>query len=384
MPPKSSKRALSELDINVTSLAKKTRTDKPISKPSDYNKLTVKELQDTLRSRLIYKKGNKSQLVLRLQQDDRAEEREGLQEKDKSVIAERKYEELKIPSLKAELEARELKVGGTKAELVERLHQNDRDQVHQGEQDNLFDDEVKRDEKEAGLDYEKKAGAMLKDPLPDYDKMPMSEIKEKLREKGLLLKGDSQEVRARLKQADLESTVEYKQIMERDARKRRERFVAAREKKGIVESHDDEFSRHFKKYDLVRKRGPKAKPLFDDWGYPLSYEKLANQTNSFNRSLAASERMMAHYEQKDREKEEKIAIMGLAPRGRGDLDSDLDWVVAKDLEIPAHTVEVSDFKEWKKRGFEATEERVKEVEKEDQDLMMKMMEGSAFRVGYRR
>ncbi|EHK98480.1 SAP [Glarea lozoyensis ATCC 20868] len=392
MASRSAKRALSEIDVNVSSPSKKTKPNskssqtKTVSRPSDYNKLTVKELQQELRRRSIYKTGTKSQLVMNLQQDDLADQREELQEKNKSVVAEANYEELKVPGLKAELEARELKVGGSKAELVERLHQNDRDQVHKKEQERLFKEEIKRDESEKVVDYAKEAAAVLKGSLPDYEKMSMPEISQRLSEKGLMdkklkQKGDVSEMRQRLRQADIEITVEYKQIMEKDAKERRERFAELKKKAGINESHDDEFRRHWKKYEEVTKRGPKAKPLYDDSGYPLSYEKLSNQPTRYNRSLAASERRMDHYERKAQETKEKAAIMGV-PYERGDTSSNIDWIVAKDLEIPWHTVEMSDYKEWKRRGFKASVERLKRVKEEDGEVMMQMMPGSAFRVGY--
>jgi hypothetical protein len=135
--------------------------------------MTVKDLQQELRSRLIYKKGTKSQLVRELQADDREEQREELQKENREVVKEGKYEDLKVPGLKAELEARELKLDGTKAELVERLHQDDRDSVHKAEQDRLFKEEIKRDENEKAFDYVKEAERLVKGRLPDYEKMQM-------------------------------------------------------------------------------------------------------------------------------------------------------------------------------------------------------------------
>jgi hypothetical protein len=377
------KRPLEEIDPNIGEVLKKVRPDsaKNVSKLSDYNKMTVKDLQQELRSRLIYKKGTKSQLVRELQADDREEQRDELQKKNKDVLKEGKYEDLKIPGLKAELEARELKLGGTKAELVERLHQDDRDRVHKGEQDKLFKEEIKRDENEKTIDYAKEAERLLQDRLPNYEKMQLPEVKEKLKEQGLMVKGTLEEIRERLKLSHIQSTIEYKQIMEKDCRERRKRFEEYREEKGIEETHSEESSRHYNKYKEVKKRGPKAKPLFNDFGYPLSYDKLMGQPTRYDRSMVASDRRMNHYEQKAKQTEEKAKIMGVSYEPGG-LDTDMDWIVAMDLEIPPHTVELSDYYEWQKRGFKADEERVKRQKEEDREVASKMMCGSAFLVGY--
>jgi hypothetical protein len=76
-------------------------------------------------------------------------------------------------------------------------------------------------------------------------------LKEKLKAQGLVLRGSTEEHRQRLKLSDIQSTLEYKQIMEKDCRERRKRFDEYRKEKGIEESRSDEFTRHYNKYEEV-------------------------------------------------------------------------------------------------------------------------------------
>ena len=79
-------------------------------------------------------------------------------------------------------------------------------------------------------------------------------------------------------------------------------------------------------------------------------------------------------EKNRRETQVKSKIMGID----GDKAQTHIWDarIAEDLEIPYHKVEMGDYEEWQRRDFKFDPES---VTKEEQDRVMDLMTGSAFR-----
>jgi hypothetical protein len=304
---------------------------------------------------------------------------------------------MSIESLKTVLRSRHLKTSGKKAELVDRLQNDDRENIRVKEHENNIpstkelakDSQSSSDKQNAnitpyemgriggmirgGADDKQEAG-IEESTKPKYDGWELPQLKEECKSRRLMISGSRPTLVHRLEVADHESSLPFKQAMEAEARKRRH----TGERK---ETDSQEFKRTWKKYDEVVSRGPAAKPLYDDYGYALSYEKLANRPRGFRKSAAHFKREDEYFARMAREDKMKMEIMGVAPELFRGTSREMDAVVARDLEIPLHKVEVCDFQEWKKHGFKLNENDMKrETMSQEIVKLLDSKEGSAYRV----
>ncbi|KAF2430001.1 hypothetical protein EJ08DRAFT_650007 [Tothia fuscella] len=201
--------------------------------------------------------------------------------------------------------------------------------------------------------------------------MLMPKLKDELRYRNLKISGRACELINRLKMSDEERSLPFKRNVEIAARKRREEKPPPDEL---------DFHVNFDRERQVLRGGPNGPPVYDDWGYELSYDKLngsgtTNKQTILRRQEKSFERLWA--------KEEQITrIMFGVAKQTGTMDhSAMNWQVAKDLEIPWHKVEVCDYEAWKDLGFRAKEEDFVhgKVNKEMQKEIDRQMLGSAFR-----
>ncbi|KAF2497787.1 hypothetical protein BU16DRAFT_525387 [Lophium mytilinum] len=212
-------------------------------------------------------------------------------------------------------------------------------------------------------------------PKASYNEMGMPELKEELRKRYMKISGSKGDLIKRLTQNDHERSLPVKQAIEAAARKRREANPPPQE-----DDWHPQFERDNIREKEVLRNGPTGKPVFDDWGYELSYDKLSgsrtmNKKTILNRQERHFERMWAEDEQK------RNIMFGVAqPEERLDREA-MDWRVSCDLEIPMHKVEVCDYEVWREMGYKADMKEFVEG-KVDPDVIKKISAqrmGSAFR-----
>ncbi|KAF2814439.1 uncharacterized protein BDZ99DRAFT_460087 [Mytilinidion resinicola] len=183
---------------------------------------------------------------------------------------------------------------------------------------------------------------------PSYDGMGLPELKDELRKRRLKISGSKGDLIKRLNQNDHERSLPVKQAIEAAARKRREKNPPPQE-----DDSDAQFDRDMIRENKVLRNGPTGNPVFDDWGYELSYDKLSGSRTTMNKRTML-DRQWKYFERMEAEDEQKRQIMFGEAQPKEMLDSRaMDWQVSQDLEIPMHKVEVCDYEVWREMGFKA-------------------------------
>lgn len=135
------------------------------------------------------------------------------------------------------------------------------------------------------------------------------------------------------------------------------------------------------KYAEVLRRGPNGAPVYGKLGYELSYKKIAaSRRGGPRRSRGANDLKMLEREAKEGHR--KAEIMGMDKKGVSAMTS-MRWNdgVARDLGIPYHKVEYSNFEKWWEKGFRAAQgEFTRESLTEGEEKrILDLATGSAFR-----
>ena len=144
------------------------------------------------------------------------------------------------------------------------------------------------------------------------------------------------------------------------------------------ELKDFDFHEGEKRRQQVLRNGPYGPPVYDEMGYPLSYARLKRTTSDPRRYNA-----QRHWEriQRDMAKNKKIQkIMGR--EHCHNLMTQAAWQdrVARDLDIPFHTVDVPEYEEWRRRGFRLEPGELENHPcKQEFNRLIRLMSGSAFR-----
>jgi len=136
--------------------------------------------------------------------------------------------------------------------------------------------------------------------------------------------------------------------------------------------HD--FGKSHKRDQEVLGKGPNGSPVYDRLGYKISHKVLKGAQR--RRAPRSSKKYMAFLEAEMAKSRRIKEIMGRCE------SKAFAWQdrVARDLDIPFHTVDLPEYEEWHRRGFrlEPGELEGKLPEEEDERLMTLAI-GSAFR-----
>lgn len=105
------------------------------------------------------------------------------------------------------------------------------------------------------------------------------------------------------------------------------------------------------------KKGPRGSPTYDEAGFQLDYEKVAEwmKPKAYNKEsiMRGMDRAIEQAKSDEARMAEIFFRPGTAPKDFRATEKDF-WrdKVSKDLGIPFHKVDVKAFEEWEKRGFE--------------------------------
>lgn len=129
-------------------------------------------------------------------------------------------------------------------------------------------------------------------------------------------------------------------------------------------------------------RGPNGPPVYDELGYEMDYAKVLQAQRPISRRSRGSKKYEAMMERSAREQERKREIMG-TPKDNVSAMTLMAWDdrVARELGKPTHRVEMEDYEELARRGFQAKlgEFEAKNISKEECDRISREATGSAFR-----
>ncbi|KAK3316880.1 hypothetical protein B0H66DRAFT_592976 [Apodospora peruviana] len=134
-------------------------------------------------------------------------------------------------------------------------------------------------------------------------------------------------------------------------------------------------NRTYQKHEQVIRNGPFGVPVYDDLGYQLSYEMIMKDRSDMTRN----EEIPAGTQQSVNELQQISAIVGRPGKGSAMLEMAWRDRVARDLDIPYHTVGVPEYAEWKRCGYSLGPEELVECPKEDMDRLWALHIGSKFR-----
>ena len=136
---------------------------------------------------------------------------------------------------------------------------------------------------------------------------------------------------------------------------------------------------------ICYKKGPHGSPTYDEAGFQLDYDKVAEwmRPKAYNKKSMVNG-MERHLKRVEQERAKMAAIFfvgGEAPGNKFDT-TDKCWSdrVSKDLGVPWHKVNPKTFEDWEKHGFEKqNSEDWKEVTEEERKRMNKMLCGASLR-----
>ncbi|KAJ9157624.1 hypothetical protein NKR23_g355 [Pleurostoma richardsiae] len=124
--------------------------------------------------------------------------------------------------------------------------------------------------------------------------------------------------------------------------------------------------------DRVRRNRPNGPSVKDKLGYRISYAQV-NRIVGYRQYN--SKRHLAHLEKEMEEEKRMREILGLPEDA-----IDTEAKIARDLDIPFHTVGLPEFEEWHRRGFRLEPGELQEpVFEEEADRLMAISAGSFFR-----
>ena len=256
------------------------------------------------------------------------------------------YEKDRITNMQDAMRERGLPVEGLKADLVDILQRSDWQTVMKKAVDSK-----------------------------NYGKLLHCELKNLASARQLKVSGSRYDLVQRLEEADHKSSLAVKRKREKIAQSRREAAGIRPDNfdyRSMIEYDDMLFSE--KQHELVMRLGPSGPPVFDRMGYKLDYEKIAKYPSFRSRpSFQKREAMMLR---REREEAAKRALMGIPSNKANYLY--MDYWVAQDLGIPSHGVEVCDYEEWKRAGFQCSPEEVLALH-EQRDWITGLSIGCVFR-----
>lgn len=120
---------------------------------------------------------------------------------------------------------------------------------------------------------------------------------------------------------------------------------------------------------VCRRKGPRGSPTFDELGYELDYELVAQEGIEFD------------FEKQEKEERRKAEIMGIL---RFEFSPHWDERVARDLGIAYHEVGMEEYEQWRQRGFKIKPGEFENPSQEERDRILKIRRGSLLRKGSKR
>jgi hypothetical protein len=134
------------------------------------------------------------------------------------------------------------------------------------------------------------------------------------------------------------------------------------------------------KHNEVMRKGPHGPPTFDNLGYEMDYKTVIGSM-SRPRGGRGGKKYMDMLARESAERKRKAEIMG-----KDDAKSSpMNWSawqdrIARDLDIPYHTVKIAEFEEWHRRGYRAEPgEMENRFSEEENNRLNRLSGGSAFR-----
>jgi hypothetical protein len=131
-------------------------------------------------------------------------------------------------------------------------------------------------------------------------------------------------------------------------------------------------------------KGPNGSPTYDDSGFELDYNKVADwmRPTAYNKSAMVNgmQRRIDAEAKREKRMAEIFFEKGEAPPSP--YDDAWSWKdrVSKDLNIPWHKIDVADFEEWEKRGFKkAKKGEYENFSKEEREREMRLLSGASLR-----
>ena len=136
---------------------------------------------------------------------------------------------------------------------------------------------------------------------------------------------------------------------------------------------------------ICYKKGPRGSPTYDEAGFQLDYDKVADwmRPKAYNKKSMVNG-MERHLKRVEQERAKMAAIFfvgGEAPGNKFDT-TEKYWSdrVSKDLGVAWHKVNPKTFEEWEKKGFvKQNAEDWKEVTEEERKRMSRMLCGASLR-----
>ncbi|KAK1762699.1 hypothetical protein QBC33DRAFT_256363 [Phialemonium atrogriseum] len=140
--------------------------------------------------------------------------------------------------------------------------------------------------------------------------------------------------------------------------------------------HDSDDSH--KRDQEVLSKGPNGSPVYDRLGYKINYKILKGSSRRRRPSRNAA-RYLALVEAEIEQIRRLREIMGRSNESAAMLSAWQDRV-ARDLDIPFHTVDMPEYEEWHRRGFRLEPgELAGNPSKDESERLLTLAVGSAFR-----
>jgi hypothetical protein len=214
---------------------------------------------------------------------------------------------------------------------------------------------------------------------PKYDLLSKPELQKECISRGLIKTGNKPDLVARLKSVDKAKRDKYANarnapVSKEEAAKRPIGAKVPPSKGGLRFGKNDPLEK-------IKRRGPTGPPVYDEMGFELDYDKVANSGRR-RRPGARSLKYEEMLDQEQREDDRKAEIMGTS-RNKTSALTLMAWDdrVSRDLGIPYHAVDLDDFEEWYRRGFRAAdgEFEAQNIPEHEQDRISNLATGSVFR-----
>lgn len=218
----------------------------------------------------------------------------------------------------------------------------------------------------------------------DYSQKLKPDLQAELKRRHLPISGPTSVLVARLQQHDHDSSIPAKQALEAAAQRRREwdaeriarlRLLTqtdgkpSRKRKGSLE-------RSWARQDKLVKRGPTGPLIYDERGYELDYNKVTRSgSRRINKRSLFGKSAMEDLDRRLGERNRKAKFMGVGFERFDVIDTYLDHRVARDLAIPHHKLDMSVYKEWRRRGFNVDATELENTSKEDRDRVSRFRQG---------
>jgi hypothetical protein len=138
-----------------------------------------------------------------------------------------------------------------------------------------------------------------------------------------------------------------------------------------------------KRQERLLARGPHGRPIYDTQGFELDYSKVLKSRKPISKSSRGGKNYMKMIEKDQADNREIERIMGLPDHkfSGASVRAAVQDRVARDLDVPWHTVDISHYRRWRELGFKAHPEdfKLENISEEERERLMELACGSALR-----